>query len=1156
MSRGDAFYNAARITNIQNTSLGRIKVSNSGILMGIGSVTLCNAGSISAGTLNLNALSWTNTGTISQTGGTLNFGGSFTRADLGTFTRQSGTAGTVNLTGTLTNTSATLLLDTSTTGYGTWTLSGGSIIGGTVQTADGRQLLLGSSTLNGVTIAASSDVVTNSGASVVVVNGLTVNGKITLGIAGGANQVLNFNGTQTVDGSGEIITGTGTQGLWLNQSNMTLTVGQNLWIHGGYSCITASNGAINTTLVNNGLIEADTAGTGMSLGSPFYFANNQITTVQNTSLGRINVSNSGILMSIGSVTLSNAGSISVSAGTINIDASSWTNTGTVHSNGGVVNASTVTPTNFSGGTLTGGTWQVSDGGTLRVGTPSNISTNAATIVISGATSNFFRDAGTTKALAGLASNTRSLTLASGHVLVTTSDVVNEGTLSIDSTSKLQAGLSGQISVWSAEGNATDGVGVNNGALVSGGTYGTGRLGQAFSFDEVDDEVEFASFNGQSLTNFSVETWVFIDPALNLGERRVRSWNDYPALGAKNTRETIVLATSSPTYGGANAGEGRPMFGIIYGGTFVRFSSATSLTAGWHHLAGVRSGTSLSLYVDGVSQGSITSSISGSQALSPESSFTLGRVHTGIPGDFAGRIDEAAVYNRALTASEIASINSADRLTQTAGTTTLSTGGVLHGGIDIQGGSLVGTGTVRGDVENSNIVAPGNSPGIITIDGNYSQDNTAALNIEIEGISPNSLVQFDQLIVNGTVSLAGALSTTLFGGFIPSIGNSFKIIDNDLNDPVLGTFANLDQNATFSLGGYTFQISYTGDTGNDVVLTVIGSFTKFWDGGTGTPNWNDADNWTGNTLPTASDDVYLDIAGTNTITSTQAVSIRSLTTNEPLTIAGGTFAIAQASTINAGLNLSSGTLTGAGSLTVTGLIDWNSGTMSGSGTTNVNGGLSIAANGAILDGRTLINAGLAVLKSSNNFFGVNGAALTNLASGTFDIQGNADMAFGGTGARPIFINQGLLRKSAGTAETLVDWVVHNTGNGQRATANGGTPPTGRWHAHRRLHRGRRLDDARFRRPQSHDLRGGKHQRPCARHVYRRHEYLQRQQQFGRRLRRRCRHHDLSRYDYVRQHEHPFQPRCRPHRHGRHIGDRHRHGREHRDAGTQQGHTDGS
>jgi len=44
---------------------------------------------------------------------------------------------------------------------------------------------------------------------------------------------LNFNGTQTVGGSGEIVTGTGTQGLWLNQSNMTLTVGQNLWIHGG-----------------------------------------------------------------------------------------------------------------------------------------------------------------------------------------------------------------------------------------------------------------------------------------------------------------------------------------------------------------------------------------------------------------------------------------------------------------------------------------------------------------------------------------------------------------------------------------------------------------------------------------------------------------------------------------------------------------------------------------------------------------------------------------------------------------------------------------------------------------------------------------------------------------------------------------------------------
>jgi fibronectin-binding autotransporter adhesin len=79
--------------------------------------------------------------------------------------------------------------------------------------------------------------------------------------------------------------------------------------------------------------------------------------------------------------------------------------------------------------------------------------------------------------------------------------------------------------------------------------------------------------------------------------------------------------------------------------------------------------------------------------------------------------------------------------------------------------------------------------------------------------------YDQLSVTGTVNLAGAtLNVNL--AFTPALGSAFMLIQNDGTDAVVGTFAGLPQGTTLSLSGMTFQISYMGGTGNDVVLTRI------------------------------------------------------------------------------------------------------------------------------------------------------------------------------------------------------------------------------------------------------------------------------------------------------------------------------------------------
>jgi hypothetical protein len=76
-----------------------------------------------------------------------------------------------------------------------------------------------------------------------------------------------------------------------------------------------------------------------------------------------------------------------------------------------------------------------------------------------------------------------------------------------------------------------------------------------------------------------------------------------------------------------------------------------------------------------------------------------------------------------------------------------------------------------------------------------------------------------ITVGGTVTLGGTLTLNTTGGPFPA-GKTYLIIDNDGNDPIIGTFAGLPQGAILTSGGQAFSISYSGGTGNDLVLTAL------------------------------------------------------------------------------------------------------------------------------------------------------------------------------------------------------------------------------------------------------------------------------------------------------------------------------------------------
>jgi Secretion system C-terminal sorting domain len=93
------------------------------------------------------------------------------------------------------------------------------------------------------------------------------------------------------------------------------------------------------------------------------------------------------------------------------------------------------------------------------------------------------------------------------------------------------------------------------------------------------------------------------------------------------------------------------------------------------------------------------------------------------------------------------------------------------------GLLSGTGKVYGNLVNSGILAPGNSPGKFTITGNYTATNTAVHNIEIAAANlfDTITVEQDVAFTSGTAVINGALNVSLLNGYTPTVGDSYKII---------------------------------------------------------------------------------------------------------------------------------------------------------------------------------------------------------------------------------------------------------------------------------------------------------------------------------------------------------------------------------------------
>jgi hypothetical protein len=206
---------------------------------------------------------------------------------------------------------------------------------------------------------------------------------------------------------------------------------------------------------------------------------------------------------------------------------------------------------------------------------------------------------------------------------------------------------GLVSWWPGDGNATEIVGGNDGTLQGGAAFTPGLVGQAFSFDGVDDYVLVPDAAALDLiSGITIDAW--INPAA--------VQDDGAGIVAKG-------AGTQEAYGLDIVGNICPRF-------FFRDASLNAyqhgpgcvLTPGvWTHVAATYDAATgaLKFYVNGVEMNPGANSAPANTLIrTNDHELSIGSRQSGSAAydlNFRGLIDEVEIYNRALTAAEIAAI---------------------------------------------------------------------------------------------------------------------------------------------------------------------------------------------------------------------------------------------------------------------------------------------------------------------------------------------------------------------------------------------------------------------------------------------------------------------------------------------------------------------
>ena len=189
---------------------------------------------------------------------------------------------------------------------------------------------------------------------------------------------------------------------------------------------------------------------------------------------------------------------------------------------------------------------------------------------------------------------------------------------------------GMVGYWKGENNADDYLGLNNGIEQGSIGYTTGQVGQAFSLDGTSN-IGLGQLS--AMTDFTLMAWVYADSAY------VNDWNGIIGAGGDHTRWIRRHWVSGFLTGGyQNSSLG-----------FTEMTGATLNVNQWSHVAYAYNGTHQCLYINGAANCLADTAVPNPGP--PTVQYYIG-LEAGGTRYWKGLIDEAAIFNRGLSATEI------------------------------------------------------------------------------------------------------------------------------------------------------------------------------------------------------------------------------------------------------------------------------------------------------------------------------------------------------------------------------------------------------------------------------------------------------------------------------------------------------------------------
>jgi hypothetical protein len=317
--------------------------------------------------------------------------------------------------------------------------------------------------------------------------------------------------------------------------------------------------------------------------------------------------------------------------------------------------------------------------------------------------------------------------------------------------------SGLVGWWQAEGNAKDITGTNNGILVNGATFAAGKVGQSFLFNGVNQYVTIP--NAPALNPTSAVT--------------LEAWINWASFGTSGALDFIV---KDDPYGS----DRQYMLGMVQVSSYWVLRPAVGVPSGlalfngsvhmqtntWYHVAMTYDGATLKQYINGVQDGSLA--VTG--AILPTSNpLIIGGEASG-PWDFAGKVDEVSLYNRALSATEIQAIYNAGIAGKCLGSNAPS--------ITLQPAS---ESVLTGSTTSLNVIAAGSAPLSYQWAFNGTNNSGATLaSLSFVNVQPANAGIYSVVVSNnyGSITSSNALLTVNTAPFITSQPQGLAVSQGD------------------------------------------------------------------------------------------------------------------------------------------------------------------------------------------------------------------------------------------------------------------------------------------------------------------------------------------------------------------------------------------